>query len=751
MGGSIKDVYLILYNSACCAGWATVLFLALQSLQTDVVEEKLSVWDALANVYAAPDLAMLLTYSQSAAILEIVHSALGLVRSPVMVTFMQVSSRIIALIAIVLSPESQVQWGAGLMILSWSCVEVPRYLFYIFALVTGDATKKTPYVLFWLRYSLFAVLYPTGIVGELTVFTAAAADPAFGGTYPGAAFFYTWVLRTIYFLGSPGMIFNMVANRKSAFKKRFAKAPPPPRGLVWPLDKKGTRSSTGVNREILASAIEAVNPTLADKARATKNWRFGYVKYLKAMVQEQCQSPKAALAVAEAGLDKAYELFQFVAPDGSSISMKEAMASKVSEKFYTGMVQGKAERTQPVLEVPYKDGTLSGQALKDKVNEWVAYGTIEASCGEAIIDVIDNPKYLDLSDRYFVLLGAGSAMGPFLVLMALGANVIAVDLDRPGIWERLIGIAEKSSGSLTFPLKIEQSKCKDMKEVYANAGCNLFTQTPMIRDWLLDLYPRKSFTVGSYAYLDGALHVQVALAMDAICRDLSEKRKGTSLAYLCTPTDLHLIPKEAHDASLEFYKEYSKKPYCILLSLLSSGKLLRKNAGKPVPGEGGDYYLVNGISVAQGPNYALAKRMQHWRAIVARSKGCIVSSNIAPATSTVSVVHNRTFAWAYEGMPYFKPYEIFAPKTSNAVMSALLFYDLNNPKSAGNPKTKLGNPNQLFQFGSFHGGNWRCAYEVDSIGEASVFIYFGRLALPYVGTATAVGAAAAAAYFGGYV
>jgi very-long-chain (3R)-3-hydroxyacyl-CoA dehydratase len=56
------------------------------------------------------------------------------------------------------------------MILSWSLVEVPRYAFYVMALITGDATKKTPYWLFWLRYSLFAVLYPTGITGELTVF-----------------------------------------------------------------------------------------------------------------------------------------------------------------------------------------------------------------------------------------------------------------------------------------------------------------------------------------------------------------------------------------------------------------------------------------------------------------------------------------------------------------------------------------------------------------------------------------------------
>ena len=37
--------------------------------------------------------------------------------------------------------------------------------------------------------------------------------------------------------------------------------------------------------------------------------------------------------------------------------------------------------------------------------------------------------------------------------MALGANVIAIDLDRAPIWERLIGIARKSCGTLTFPLK----------------------------------------------------------------------------------------------------------------------------------------------------------------------------------------------------------------------------------------------------------------------------------------------------------
>lgn len=58
---------------------------------------------------------------------------------------------------------------------------------------------------------------------------------------------------------------------------------------------------------------------------------------------------------------------------------------------------------------------------------------------------------------------------------------------------------------------------------------------------------------------------------------------------------------------------------------------------------------------------ALAKRLQHWRAMLAYQAGHVVSSNIAPSTATLSVVSNRTFAWAYGGMPYFKVVNIILP------------------------------------------------------------------------------------------
>ena len=244
-------------------------------------------------------------------------------------------------------------------------------------LFLGNATKGTPFPLFWLRYSLFAVLYPTGITGELTVFFSAASDAAFGATFGAgiAKAIYAYALPGIYFFGSPFMIMNMVANRKSAFRKRFAKPPPPPRGLVFPLDDKGQRSSTTVNKAILEAAVRAVSPDKADQIAKAKGWRFGYVKHLKAMVEEQCKSPEAAIKVAQAGIDKAYEIFEFVDEDGVTVSFKDAMANKAKSKFHTGYIKGTGAASKKILEVPYKGEILTGQKLKDQITKWVDYGT----------------------------------------------------------------------------------------------------------------------------------------------------------------------------------------------------------------------------------------------------------------------------------------------------------------------------------------------------------------------------------------
>lgn len=152
--------------------------------------------------------------------------------------------------------------------------------------------------------------------------------------------------------------------------------------------------------------------------------------------------------------------------------------------------------------------------------------------------------------------------------------------------------------------------------------------------------PGKQLLIGAYAYLDGAAHVQVALAMDAIMAGVCEVRKDAGLAYLCSPTDVFIRPVAAHTAAEENLR--NAPLWQKIVSGLARGSMLVPSPIKPVTtDEGKSLHIVDGIVVAQGPNYALAKRLQHWRAMLARSRGHTVSSNIAPSTRTVSVVHNK--------------------------------------------------------------------------------------------------------------
>ena len=138
----------------------------------------------------------------------------------------------------------------------------------------------------------------------------------------------------------------------------------------------------------------------------------------------------------------------------------------------------------PYSQVPYKGVQLQGEDLVNQVDRWVAKGTIEPSAGSAIKKVSSSPQWRDLSDKYFVLLGAGSAMGPLKLLLDLGANVIAIDLDRPKIWERLLKQVEGSRGTLTFPTKVHVEDGAAIEDICSVAGCNLITQTPEILNWL---------------------------------------------------------------------------------------------------------------------------------------------------------------------------------------------------------------------------------------------------------------------------
>ena len=208
---SPTNLYLIAYNAGCMAGWGYALFLALSSLATG---------GELTGIWATMGLAIVA--SQWAMGLEMVHAATGLVRSPLLTTCLQVLSRLQFLVWIPMAPTAASNWGTGMMAISWALVEVPRYAFYLNNLLGPGGQKGTLYPIFWLRYSLFAILYPTGISGEILCLLACLNDASFvraGGVAP----LLVKVMLVIYVPASPFMYMNMVGNARA--RSRSASRP----------------------------------------------------------------------------------------------------------------------------------------------------------------------------------------------------------------------------------------------------------------------------------------------------------------------------------------------------------------------------------------------------------------------------------------------------------------------------------------------------------------------------------------------
>ena len=349
---------------------------------------------------------------QSSAALEILHSLLGLVRSPLSSTFIQVMSRLL-IIWIYTWPAAACHkhWSLALMVLAWCCVEVPRYLFYTLNLLPPFSGNKMPFPLFALRYSLFIVLYPAGISGEILQIIAAL--PHLHAVNPVIERLAHVHLATYVPLG-PYMIMNMWFMRKRAYKKRAQEGSKRKvSGLVWPVTNKdtGERSTSKTNKLIWETAVRAVDNEAAEKVHSVRNWRFGYVKHVEANVRACLRSREAALKVAETGLSFAKEQFEFVQGD-KAVPLVEAMKDDDST-FETGFIQGEGKKPEKgfKLVVPYKGTDLEGLEVMKQLDKWVENGTIEASAADAIKSCVQHPEWMDLSDRYFVLLGATSAMG----------------------------------------------------------------------------------------------------------------------------------------------------------------------------------------------------------------------------------------------------------------------------------------------------------------------------------------------------
>jgi hypothetical protein len=466
-------------------------------------------------------------------------------------------------------------------------------------------------------------------------------------------------------------------------------------GVVFPVSGDGKRSTSALGRAVVADALRGVDPIGARAAEQETDWRGRYIDHFRRQVEAGLTDGAAARLSAEDGLTSLHDRMRVGTADRGAIGLRELFdaapnpAAELATATFTGT--GEVERA---FTLPYQGRRLAGDDLRRQLDDWLARGVIEPSCADAVSALLDHPEWFDLSGRSFAILGAGAEMGPVHSLLRWGADVVAVDLPRPALWSRLLETAQRYGGRLHMPVPVSKARASLNPDFL---GADLLHQLPAVAQWLASQPGR--LVLGNYVYADGATNVRVSVAVDALTTHLAKAAPDLTLAFLATPTDVFAVPGEAVAHSTRNYDEPTRlrrlrRP----LRMVSAGKLLRRNYAP-----GADPGICDSLVAQQGPNYALAKRLQRWRATVARANGMPVSFTVAPPTRTRSVVKNRALAAAYAGAHVFGV-EVFEPSTSNALMAGLLVHDLHNP---------LPSQDHVWQeeaHAAAHGGLWRTAY-----------------------------------------
>ncbi|WP_214401658.1 hypothetical protein [Pseudonocardia lacus] len=475
-----------------------------------------------------------------------------------------------------------------------------------------------------------------------------------------------------------------------------------PHGIAFPADASGRRSTTAFGRAVLADALRPVDPAGARAAERETAWRSQYIGHFRRQVEAGLGAPGDWLTMAEAGLASVTDRM-VVVRDGADVGLRTLLTGGPDRPLGTVEVRGTGRPVER-LAIPYQGRQLTGDALRAQLERWVGAGVMEPSAAEAVRTVIDNPGWLALPGRTVAVLGAGAEMGPLPTLLRWGATVAAVDLPRPALWERTARLARESAGLLLAPVR-EPGPARA-------AGVDLLVDVPAVAEWLLARPGR--LVLGNYLYADGGTHVRTSVAADVLAQRLRSARPDLALAFLATPTDVFAVPAGAVEHSVRAYAERSRTAKLLgrPLRWATRGRLLHRTY-QPGASPG----ICDALVPAQGPNYALAKRIQRWRAAVERAAGATVSFHVAPSSRTSSVLKNKALAAAFAGAHRFAV-EVFEPTTANALMAALLVHDLTAEPAVH------AHPWQHEAEGAVHGGLWRTPYAPrSSLGLAAVLGY----------------------------
>lgn len=487
-------------------------------------------------------------------------------------------------------------------------------------------------------------------------------------------------------------------------------------GVVLPADSEGRRSSSALGRAVVADALRGVDSDGAFEADREPDWRRGYLTHFRRLIQSGVASRQAALTIADDGLRAVHRRMRFrrIGGDevGGEVPLEPANVDVSGPPLTTVEIRGSGE-LESGFSLPVRGQQLRGDALSRQLDCWADAGVLEPSAAERIRIVMAHPEWLRLDGHTIVVLGAAAEMAPLPHLLRWGARVAAIDLPRPELWRVVHAAARDGAGTLLLPLGADRAGAADTHGIPTHSGLDLLVDSVVADEWIRRLEGR--LVLGNYVYADGAANVRLSAAVDAMILRLQEVRPDIALAWLATPTDVFAVPPEAVEHAQRAYESRSTVARLVggPVRAMSGGRLLQRQY-RPVE----EPAIHDALVAQQGPNYALAKRLQRWRATVARDAGSTVSMNVAPPTRTRSVLKNRGLAAAYAQAHRFGV-EVFEPTTASTLMAGILVADLHTD---GGPLHDQ--PWQDEAYAAVHGGLWRAPYRPRSaLGLAAALGY----------------------------
>nr|XP_057916507.1 very-long-chain (3R)-3-hydroxyacyl-CoA dehydratase 1 isoform X2 [Doryrhamphus excisus] len=143
--GAIATAWLTFYNIAMTAGWLVLAMAMMRFYMTKGTHK---------GLYRS--IARTLKFFQTFALVEVGHCAIGIVRTSVIVTGVQVCSRIFMVWFITNSiRQIQNEESVLLFLVVWTLTEITRYSYYTFNLL-----NHLPYFIKWARSGMYSMRLP---------------------------------------------------------------------------------------------------------------------------------------------------------------------------------------------------------------------------------------------------------------------------------------------------------------------------------------------------------------------------------------------------------------------------------------------------------------------------------------------------------------------------------------------------------------------------------------------------------------